>query len=396
MNSFYNLMSTKEVAYGTKDRQWDARFNVQSDEYLVLITGRIMEEYGKGKYKWVYIGGVEIGTCPTHSDYKVRHVHVGVICNNPTSKQALLANWGIVEGNGYYLVPRNRELPYKGWRDHHGKVETKVDPASLCIYEAGELPIDIGEKRQNKRSLDEIKETKNEIIKKIRGLLEEDKEDEAFQKYPHNYVMYGEKIKTMIRQKRPNAARNEPHLWVYGFAGTGKTLVLEFLYPKRYKKDLQNKFMDLYDQKYHTHIMLEDVDHETTEKLGIQFLKTLCDEVGFPVDQKYKAGFIATSTILVTSQFRINDVIPEGKGVEETRAALHRRFLEINVESLLRLLGLKLIPQYERKQLKFNKNTEQKKLLMTWDYFRNMPTGEEVQDPEYYRSIILGYVYGGK
>lgn len=385
---------TTEVSYKHEDRQWDARFNVQSDESLVTLTERIMEQSAAGKFKWVIIGGPEIGTKPTHSDYKVRHVHVGVIFNNRASKASILKNWGITEGNGYYLVPRNRELPYKGWRAHHIKVETKVDPNNLCIFEAGELPKDVGEKRKIVRSELEKKETTDEVIKKIKRLIEDNKADEAFELYPRNWMMYGEKLKAMINQKRPDAVRNDPHMWVWGFAGTGKTLILEFMYPERYKKDLNNQFMDLYDPKFHTHIMLEDYDHATAEKLGIQFLKTLCDEAGFPVNQKYKGGFLANTTVLVTSQFKINDIIPEGKGVEETRAALHRRFLQICVSDLMRMLGLKLVSKYEREQLKFKKNTDNSKLFMCWDYAQGIPTGEEVKPPAYYRDIMLKYTYG--
>lgn len=388
-------MRVEEVAYNHEDRQWDARFNVQSDESLVTLTERVMEQYGSGKLKYVLIGGVEIGTQPTHTDYKVRHVHVAAIFENRTSKASILRNWGITEGNGYYLVPRNRDLPYKGWRDHHAKVETKVDPNSTIIFEGGTLPKDAGEKRKIERSDLEKKITTDEAIRQVKRRLEaQEDEHKIADDLPRIWMQYGEKLKTMINQKKPDAVRNDPHMWVWGFAGTGKTLVLEFIYPERYKKDLNNQFMDLYDPKFHTHIMLEDYDHATAEKLGIQFLKTLCDEAGFPVNQKYKGGFLANTTVLVTSQFKINDIIPEGKGVEETRAALHRRFLQICVSDLLRLLGLKLIPKYERQQLKYAKNTDTSKLFMCWDYQQGMPTGQDVQKPEYYRAMILKYIYG--
>ena len=58
---------------------------------------------------------------------------------------------------------------------------------------------------------------------------------------------------------------------------TGKTAVLSFIYPKMYKKNLFNRFWDLYDPKEHTHVMMEDLDHEAVEKLSINFIKTVCD-----------------------------------------------------------------------------------------------------------------------
>lgn len=388
-------MNSKQVSYKHEDRQWDVRINVQTDDYLTGLTERIMDEHhGRGMFKYILIGGVEIGTKPTQDDYQVRHVHIAVIFNNRSSKAAIIKNWGIVEGNGYYLVPRNRELPYAGWRAHHTKEHTKVDKNSRIIFEAGELPKDIGEKRKIERSDLEKKETTDQVLKKIRALLEEEKDEEAFQLYPRNFILYGERLKTMIKQKKPTTVKAHPHIWVHGFPGTGKTAIMNFIYPKTYKKDLNNRFFDLYDDKIHDHIMLEDLDHANVDKLGIQFLKTLCDESGFPIDQKYKTPQMTKSTILVTSNFTIDAVIPEGKGVDETKMALHRRFLQLRVDDLLRLLGLKLISPYERKQLKLKGNNDAKAIFHTFDWYQGVPTGEEVQPPEYYQDIILGYIYG--
>ena len=256
------------------------------------------------------------------------------------------------------------------------------------------MPKDVGEKRKFERSEEEKKETTDVVLKRIRALIEEDKEGEAFEKYPRNYILYGERIKSLIKQKKPQGGKSAPHIWIYGFPGTGKTAIMNFIYPNTYKKDLNNRFFDLYDDKVHDHIMLEDLDHQNVDKLGIQFLKTLCDESGFPIDQKYKTPQLTKSTILVTSNFTINDVIPEGKGVEETRNALHRRFLQVCVSDFLRLLGLKLLPNYERKQLKLKGNTNPAAIFMTWDYLRGTPTGEDVKEVEYYQSVIQGYYYG--
>jgi hypothetical protein len=261
------------------------------------------------------------------------------------------------------------------------------------VFEAGELPLDQGTKRKVGASEVEKKLTTDETLRKMRKLLEDNKEEEAFELYPRNFVLYGERLKTMIEQKKPQGTRVHPHIWVYGFPGTGKTAIMNFLYPQTYKKDLNNRFFDLYDDKRHTHVMLEDLDHANVDKLGIQFLKTLCDESGFPIDQKYKACQLTKTTVLVTSNFTINDVVPEGKGVDETKMALNRRFLQMRIDVLLGFLGLKLIPSYERKQLKKNGNNDAKSIFMTYDYLRDCPTGHPVQDPEHYQNMILNAYY---
>lgn len=387
-------MDSKSISYRHEDRQWDVRVNVQSDEYLRGLTERIMEEWGTGKLKYILIGGTEIGTKPTQDDYKVRHVHIAAIFHNRASKASIIKNWGIIEGNGYYLVPRNRDLPYKGWRDHHIKEFSKTDKDNRIIFEKGDLPLDERTRTVTKRSELEKKETTDVVLKKMRRLIEENKDEEAFEKYPRTFLQYGEKLKSIIQQQKPTAAKIHPHLWVYGFAGTGKTAILNFIYPKAYKKDLQNRFFDLYDDKVHTHVLLEDFDHQTVEKLTIQFLKTLCDEAGFPIDQKYKTPQLTKTSVLVTSQFTIGDIVPEGKGVEETKQALGRRFIQIRIDQLLYLLGLKLLPKFERSKLKLAGNTKASAVFMTWDYLRDCPTGEDVKEPEYYQNILLKYVYG--
>ena len=136
---------TTNVAYQHEDRQWDIRINVQDNEYLEKIVENVMLEHVAGKFKYILIGGMEIGTRPNQTDYQVRHVHCAVIFHNRASKASILKNWGIIEGNGYYMVPRDRELPYSGWRNHHTKEFSKINPTApdgLVILEYGELPKD--------------------------------------------------------------------------------------------------------------------------------------------------------------------------------------------------------------------------------------------------------------
>lgn len=384
---------THAVHDSKEDRQWDIRINLQTDEYRDDVINAIKSENEKGKFKYILIGGEEIGTKSSQDDYQIRHVHIAVIFNNRASKGSIIKNWRIIKGNGYYMVPRNRELPYSGWRAHHIKTHSKLDATKTLLYESGELPSDATERRGVKRSEAEKKETTDEILRKIRKLLEEGRDDEAFNAYPRNFTIYGERLKSMIHQKLQTGPRGHPHMWVYGFPGTGKTAILAYIYPKMYKKPLENRFFDLYSEKEHTHVMLEDLDHATVDKLGIQFLKTICDERGFPIDQKYKTPRPTVSTVLVTSNFEIDEVVPEGKGVEETKMALHRRFFQIRVDSLLRFLSLKLIPPYERKQLAKNKNNDPGKVFMTWDYVTDRPMGLPIKAPEEYQNLIRNIYY---
>jgi hypothetical protein len=383
----------KTVPFTTEDRQWDARFNVQQDEDLTRLLDAIRAEHDKGKFKYILVGGVEVGTRPYQDDYQIKHVHVAAIFHNRVSKRSILKNWDVKEGNGYYLVPRNRDLPYSGWKSHHIKEFSKIDKTKCTLYEMGSLPEDI-KKPRVQASEEEKKRKIDDVLIEMRTLIEENKEDEAFRKFPRNYLTYGEKIKAMVTQKKNFFKTNgDPHIWLYGFPGTGKTAILSYVYPKYFKKNLHNKFFDLYNPAEHTHVLLEDLDHEAVERLSINFIKTICDEAGFAVDQKYKTPQLTRTTCLVTSNFTIPEILPDGEGREQNKGAILRRFWHVNIMSFLRLLGVKLLPKYERQQLAKEGNDDPGKLFISWDYLTDTPLCQPLQSPEHYQKVIKDHFY---
>lgn len=389
-----NKQHPSTVPFTHQDRQWDGRFNVQTDEDLEQLLLGLKSEWDAGKLRYILCSGVEVGTRPYQDDYQVRHVHTAAIFHNRVSKSSILKNWNVKQGNGYYLVPRNRDLPYAGWKNHHIKEFSKIDPSKPILFEMGELPDDQGGNKKAAPSEEEKKRKVDEILVDMRGLIEKGSEEEAFRKYPRNYLIYGERLKAMVSQKRDFFKNNgDPHIWLYGYPGSGKSAVLNYIYPKYYKKNLYNKFFDLYDPKEHTHVMLEDVDHEAVERLSINFLKTICDEAGFPVDQKYKTPQLTRTTVLVTSNFQISDLLIDGPGISENKRALYRRFWHVNIYNLLRLLGLKLLPKPDRDNLRKEGNQDPSKIFLAWDYVTDLPTGKPVEPPEYYQKIIKDAFY---
>lgn len=413
--SFSNMLSTapKQVSFQHEDRQWDCRFNVQTDNDLETLLTGIRSDYERGRLKYILVGGVEIGTRPYQDDYQVRHVHVAAIFHNRVSKRAILKNWNVKEGNGYYLVPRNRDLPYSGWKSHHTKEFSKTDASSLTLYEMGTLPEDLKRKRIE-ASEEEKKSNVNDILIELKEMIEKGDEEPAFKKYPRTYLQYGEKIKAMVIQKKDLfKTEGHPHIWLHGFPGTGKTAILNYIYPKSYKKNLYNKFFDLYNPEVHTHVLLEDLDYEAVDRLSINFLKTICDEAGFSIgkiscttlgprnysrtttiiDQKYKTPQLTRTTCLVTSNFTISEILTETKGIEVTKAAFYRRFWHVCITELLRLLGIKLLPKFERNKLKKEGNDDTAKLFMGWDYLTDSPTCTPLRSPEEYQKIIKDHYY---
>ena len=381
------------VNFATQDRQWDARFNVQEPVDLERLVTAIRAEWDAGKLRYILIGGVEIGTRPYQDDYQVKHVHVAAIFANRVSKSSILKNWNIKQGNGYYLVPRNRDLPYSGWRSHHIKEFSKVDKSGIIVLELGELPTD-EIKKKVVASENEKKRKVDEILIDMRTLIEAGEDKEAYNKYPRNYLIYGERIKAMVTQKKDFFKTNgDPHIWLYGHPGSGKTTILSFVYPNYFKKNLHNKFFDLYDPSIHDHVMLEDLDHDAVDRLGLNFIKTLCDETGFAIDQKYKTPQLARTTVLVTSNFTISDIIQDGLGIEENKAAIYRRFWHVNIYALLRVLGLKLLPKFDRQALQKEGNQDVSRLFISWDYAQDLPLCTPLQKPEHYQQLIKDSYY---
>lgn len=385
----------KTVSYKTEDRQWDARFNVQAQEDLDALLEGVRQLSDEGRFKYVLVGGPEIGTRSYQDDYGIKHVHCAFIFHNRHSKRSILSSLKIKEGNGYYLVPRNRDLGYAGWRNHHIKSFSKVDANQCILFESGDLPKDT--KRKAPEASEEEKKLKgDEVLKRMRTMYEEGKDDaDVFELYPRASLLYGERIKTLIGQKKMEGKTDgDPNLWVTGYPGTGKTAILNYIYGENmYKKNLYNKYWDLLDPKKHTHVMLEDLDHEAVDKLSINFIKTICDEGGFAIDQKYKSPQLARATALVSSNFTIREIVPEGPGFDQNLAAIGRRFWETNIYEFLRLLQLKLIPKPERAKLKSEGNTEHGKIFMDWDYVTGGPTGKEIKTPEEYKQVIRDYFY---
>lgn len=390
-------MSATFVPFHAVDREWDARFNVPVQEDVDLLLANIKSEAAAGKYRYVMISGVEVGTKPYQPDYLIRHVHVAFVFINRASKSSILKNLQIKQNLGYYLVPRNKSLPYSGWVNHHKKTESKLDSSSLTLYEYGILPQDKATPAEQgtKRSEVEKKRKLDEIIIEMKDMIERGEDDEAFKKFPRNYLTYGEKLKSIIHQRRDFfQSSGDPHIWLHGGPGSGKSAILQVVYPNYYNKNIDTKFFDRYDSKIHSHVLLQDVDHGTVERLGAQFLKSICDEAGYPVDQKYKTPQIERLTILVSSNFTIRDVLPEDMpGRRENLAALERRFFIVNIKDLLPVLGIKLLSKYEITQLKKKGNTDPSAIFMAWDYLRDCPTGDSLKAPEDYQKIIQDHYY---
>ena len=194
-----------------------------------------------------------------------RNLRIQTINNNTSTSQLSLSiklpdkhylEIGTLETESVIISVRGTDLCLTPDGNHHIKEYTKVDKEKCIIFEDGKLPNDVAKAvdgQYTKRSDEEKKRKLDEILIDMRDMLEKDQDEEAFKKYPRNYLLYGERLKAAFYQKRDKLqSTGDPHIWLHGPAGCGKSAVLNFIYPNYYKKNLYNRFFDLYDPKQHS------------------------------------------------------------------------------------------------------------------------------------------------
>lgn len=406
---FNKIKKRKGATRNERYREWDIRLNVPEDDearaaYLGDIIANIASEFNTGTITSVLVSGVEIGTVSHRTDYGHHHVHVAVIFKERRSQMAIYKSWGVdTDKYAYWGDQRNPAFPYSGWWDHHTKEFSKIskDPKDWCLFKRGQLPSDYNKKRKYVvASKDEVSLTADERTRKIKEMFAEGASDkEVFERFPNAWVRMGARIKGLARAGERHVEKEKsslPHLWVWGEPGTGKTQVIKWLFPEAHLKDLTTHFWNGFDPAVQKEVILEDLDHEAVQKLGSNFFKQLTNEAGYRYDQKYEVGGETVSVILVTSNHTVREIF--GTVVkyasEVVVQAMERRFLQCNIEDLLRTLGLKLVSSYDRAILKKRGNLDASKLFCDWDYLRNEPTGEEVKAIDYYHDLIRDAFYG--
>lgn len=144
------------------------------------------------------------------------------------------------------------------------------------------------------------------------------------------YVRYVGNLQRIYRDNLPvlDPLPQTAGIWIMGPTGTGKSRGARRRYPGLYPKPL-NKWWDGY--KDNKHVLLDDVDPSHGSWIG-SFLKIWADHYPFIAEKKGGSVMIRPETIIVTSQYTIDEVFAEG----ELRSAIARRFRVLGVLELLK------------------------------------------------------------
>lgn len=192
-------------------------------------------------------------------------------------------------------------------------------------------------------------------------LAKQQKWDDLEQLYPGDWIRQGAKLKSLYWiQTHDEKPAHEQHLWIWGPPGTGKSNIVEVLYPGYYYKRPDEDWTGY--QKQDT-VYIGDLDPLSFQRIGHQNLKVWCDPQGFNANRKYGGGeHIVIKRLVVTSNFKIWECMkPSCQGYGPVLQALERRFRQVHINTLLQENNLKLRPQLELNILKANKNADYNK-----------------------------------
>lgn len=99
-----------------------------------------------------------------------------------------------------------------------------------------------------------------------------------------------------------------PNLWIYGPTRTGKSWrARQICGTDRYLKNAANKWWDKYDGQ--KNVLIEDID--LTHSYQGFYLKIWADKYAFPVEIKTSGDLIRPQVIVVTSNYKIEEIFPD-------------------------------------------------------------------------------------
>lgn len=332
--------------YGT---HWHFRITEPTEEYLDDLLSRLESKYDAGRIAY-FRAYREAGT-----DAETNHVHIALGYEKSINKSYMQMVLNIRSKGDkckhYYLNPIYSTSTPKANAEYAAK-------NGKLLQGRGEVP-DVEVRKAGATAAKEANKLK---WKTMIDMAKAQQWKELEETFPYEFINQGAKLKAQyfIQKHDFENKQHEDNLWIYGEPGTGKSTIVQALYPKHYKKRADQDWLgynpDL--EPGHLVVQLPDLDVQSFKKLSAQDLKIMCDPQGFNANKKYAGGdIINPNKIIVTSNYTIGECIPTTtQGYGQIKAALSRRFKQIHIDEYLRQNDLKLKSKVELAQLKANNN----------------------------------------
>lgn len=375
----------KQLDWSAPSREWDIRVNLGEDyqKELEHFMKNVRSYIENVNVVYFLVGEVERGENQEHSSYEQFHVHAGLVTKDRVYPRALKEKLGLNKfsdgtSRHYYLRMRKYEYTYQGWYDHHCKPETKVNKLDLgtilgmnsipeieeakrktyCHYQYGTLPID------KKRKLDPEGKTRREI--RDANIFQRDQDmfaifesgdyddKEMFARYGMAWTRNKANFMKILGSRPcPEAPLGRfpdgKTLCIWGPPGTGKSLYVQWKFPKAYYRMPDNyAFWDGFNPRYHTHIYYEDMDRATFNQRGTppgQWKVWLDDQGKYNANIKFEMPWSnVRHPVIITSNFHPTDWFVPHHGIEVDKEALLRRLRVVHINDLLKEEGVRLKP----------------------------------------------------
>lgn len=182
--------------------------------------------------------------------------------------------------------------------------------------------------------------------------------DELETTFPSDWVRQGAKLKAQYwQQTKSIKICHERHLWIWGLPGTGKSNIVEVLFPDYYSKRPDDDWTGF---QGHGNVYLGDLDPLSFQRAGIHNMKIWSDPQGFNGNRKYGGGeHIGGARMIVTSNFTIEECMKhDWQGFVQLLAAMKRRFREVHIDQLLAEHDLQLRTPFELQVLQSQGNED--------------------------------------
>jgi len=195
-------------------------------------------------------------------------------------------------------------------RDYCSKTREEDETPNAVVYSRGDIPMDDAGRGSSERNRWQVTRDAAQL-----GDLETVPAD--------IFIRYYGNLRRIERDYMPrvNALGAPCGIWIYGRAGTGKSLSVQRQFPDHYPKP-RSMWWDGYQRE--PVVCCDDVGKYDV-RLGDRF-KQWADCFPFIAENKGGSVIIRPKHFIVTSQYRIEDIWED----PETREALNRRFRIIN------------------------------------------------------------------